>query len=258
VKTLKRYNQLKPSGSAIQKRIIVSIPLTGLVRVEWMLARYGQITPVNWSLAEFVQFVDTFSPLSFAVDDARNIAVKFAMEQNAEYLFFIDHDVILPPDTFIKVNNFIGEGKYPVLCGLYAAKGHPAEPLLFRGRGNSWFRNWKKGDKVWVDGIPMGCTVIHMDLLRAMWKESEEYRVGTNVVRRVFHTSRSVVVDPETSQFSIQGGTEDLWWCDRVLKEGWMKRLGYKVPDPKNPFLMDTSIWCGHIDPDGRIYWADK
>ncbi len=30
----------------------------------------------------------------------------------------------------------------------------PAEPLIYRGRGNSHFKKWKLGDKVWVDGVP--------------------------------------------------------------------------------------------------------
>ena len=257
MRTLRRNNKLIPSGKDIQTRIILSIPLTGLVRAEWMLARYGQTTPVNWSLAEFVQWIDSFSPLSYAVDDARNMAVQFAIERGAEWLLFIDHDTILPLDTFIKINSFISEGKYPVLCGLYAAKGSPAEPLLFRGRGNSWYRNWKKGDKVWVDGIPMGCTVIHMKLLKAMYDESEEYSAGAHKLRRVFKTERSVSIDPVTHARTMEGGTEDLWWCDRVLKEKWIERLGYKVPHPKWPFLIDTGIWCGHIDNDGRIYWPE-
>ena len=70
---------------------------------------------------------------------------------------FIDHDVILPPDTFLKINDYMRTAEFPVVSGLYFCKGSHPEPLIFRGRGNSYYDDWKKGDKVMVDGIPMGC-----------------------------------------------------------------------------------------------------
>ena len=243
------------SGRAIQTKVCVSIPLTGLVRAEWMLARYGQVIPCNWSNAELITWIDTFSPLSFAVDDARNIVVDRVVKEGFEWLVFIDHDVILPPDTFLKFNEYIGVGDIPVVSGWYNAKGNPPEPLLFRGRGNGWYRDWKPGQKVWVDGIPMGCALIHGKLLKAMWNESEEYMVGQTKVRRVFHTPRKTKIDEKTGAVGIYGGTEDLWWCDRVINEKWLKRLKYtKVMNKEFPFLVDTSLKCGHINNDGKIF----
>jgi len=255
-KQKKNYrSEIVDSLLPIQKRICVAIPYTGVVRVEWMKARYGQVIPVNWSVAELAQYVDTFSPLHYSVEDARNISVDYVVREGFEWLLFIDHDVVIPPDTFIKINNYMGEGDIPVVSGLYNAKGNPPEPLLFRGRGNSWYRNWKAGDKVWVDGIPMGCTLISGKLLAAMSEASEEYMAGGLRVRRVFHTPQKVRFDSQTGAYSAFGGTEDLWWCDRVIKEKWLHKTGFKkVASKKYPFLVDTSINCGHIDLNGRIY----
>ena len=255
MKLRKRNNELQFSGSAIQNRICIAIPLTGLVRVEWMMARYGQVIPVNWSAGELTQFFDTFSPLSYAVDDARNIAVGHAVANDFEWLLFIDHDVILPNDTFLKMNEYMSKGDIPVVAGIYNAKGNPAEPMIFRGYGNSWYRKWKYGDKVWVDGIPMGCTLISMKLLKPMWEESESYKIRDSVVKRVFYTPRSAHFDMEMGKFTAFGGTEDLWWCARVIKEKWLQKTGFKkVSKLRYPFLMDTSIKCGHIDNNGRVF----
>jgi len=254
-KILERHNKLLDSGEPIKRKICISIPLTGVVRAEWMLARYGQIIPVNWSNAELIQWIDTFSPLSYAVDDARNIAVDHAVKTDFEWLLFIDHDVIIANDTFVRLNEYIASGDYPVVAGVYNAKGVPPEPLLFRGRGNSWYRKWKYGEKVWVDGVPMGCTLISMKLLKPMYEASEEYKVRDLPLRRVFFTPRQVTFDPITGAYNSKGGTEDLWWCDRVLNEGWLKKTGFKkVVGKQFPFLVDTAIKCGHIDNDGRIF----
>ena len=41
---------VKESGDpGYVNRILIGTPVTGLVRVEWMQARYGQVIPVNWS-----------------------------------------------------------------------------------------------------------------------------------------------------------------------------------------------------------------
>jgi hypothetical protein len=88
------------------------------------------------------------------------------------------------------MGDYITEGKHPVVCGWYNAKGYPPEPLIFRGRGNSWYRKWKPGDKVEVDAVPMGCTLISGALLKVMWEDSEEYEVMNSRPRRVFKTPK--------------------------------------------------------------------
>ena len=238
-------------------KFMLGIPTTGNVRYEWAVARYSAIIPVNWSCRETA--VNILSPIGYHVDEARNIIVKKFIENDAEWLFFIDHDVLLPNDIWIRLNKYMRECDIPVISGLYYVKGSGPEPLLFRGMGEGPYYKWKRGDKVWVDGIPMGCTLIHGSLLRWCWKNAEPYKLpdGTEV-RRVFHTPRDVVHDPETGKYNVEMGTEDLWWCQRIIKNGVLKKTGWgKVARKKYPFLVDTGIFCQHIDPDGIQYPAN-
>lgn len=236
-------------------RIVVGIPMTGLLRSEWALARWGQIIPCNWSHSDVIEWMHQASPIGYAVAEARNVIVDKFIKSKAEWLFFIDHDVILPPDCFIKINNYMLQGDIPVVCGLYFAKAHPPEPLVYRGRGNGYFNGWKLGDKVWVDGIPMGCTLIHQSLLKEMWKDAEEYTAGGNRrVRRVFDTPGGIIHEPGEGIHSYQG-TEDLAWCNRVLAGDYLKKAGWpKIARKKYTFLIDTSIFCKHITNDGQVY----
>ena len=59
--------------SKAYKRILVGIPMTGLLRAEWVMARYSQVIPCNWSQVEAVRWLDQNSPIDFSVADARNI-----------------------------------------------------------------------------------------------------------------------------------------------------------------------------------------
>lgn len=242
----------------LSTRVMVGIPMTGLLRAEWCIARYGQVIPCNWAQTDGIRWVDSQSPMNYLVADARNSIVKAAVENNFEWLLFIDHDVILPQGFVIKINEYMHKMEVPVLSGLYFTKSIPAEPLIYRGRGSSYYDKWKMGDKVWVDGLPMGCTLIHMSILKEMYNDATEYQYKGETIRQVFETPRRVYIDPQTQNWFTSVGTEDLNWCSKVIQQGYLKRAGWdKIAKKKYPFLIDTSLFCKHISPNGRQYPAN-
>lgn len=252
---LQPHSRIVKNSAPLHNRVLVAIPMTGVIRAEFALARWSQVIPTNWSAKDLIQWVDTFSPLGFMVADARNVCVQEAVTQDFEWLLFIDHDVVLPSDAFIRINDYMRERKWPVVSGLYFTKSNPAEPLIYRGRGNSYFADWEIGDKVPVDGVPMGITLIHVPLLKAMYEESEEYLVGSTIVRRVFETPAKVLQNPETMSTHMLVGTEDLAWCTRVMTENFLEKSGWKKHQKMEfPFLMDTNIFCRHVDMNGVQY----
>lgn len=241
-------------------RILIATPTTGLVRMEWVAGRYGQIIPANWSHVEMHQWLSGYIPLRYQVADAQNLIVREVVQRDMEWCLLIEHDTIPPPDAFVRWNRYMIEEQVPVVSGLYYTRGRPAEPLVFRGRGTSFYRDWQFGDRVWCDGVPTGALLIHGGLLRAMWAESEEYEIKhangqVDVTRRVFDTPRHSWFDPETGQYNTFGGTSDLAWCARIMQEGFFKKAGWaQHQEMAYPFLVDTAIFCRHIDPDGQQY----
>jgi hypothetical protein len=243
-----------------QNRIMVGIPMTGLLRAEWVLARYGQVIPCNWSQVDSLQFIEQYSPVNYLVADARNLIVQQAVIGNFEWLFFIDHDVIIPPVTFLTLNEYMLSKKYPVVAGLYFTKSVPAEPLIYRGLGNSFYTDWKFGDIVPVTGHGMGCTLIHVSILKAMWDEMPEYQIGNWTCRKIFETPAKQWFDPQTLSWQAGTGTEDLNWCARVMEHEYFikaKKHGGdwgKFQKKEFPFIIDTRLYCRHIDFDGRQF----
>lgn len=257
-------NEILALSEHPRKRILIGIPMTGLVRSEWMIARYGQVIPCNWSQVDSIQWLNAWSPIDFMVADARNVLACQCVEQGFEWLFFIDHDVVLPPITIIKMNDRMIKGEVPIWSGLYFTKSKPSEPLIYRGRGNGYFPDWKLGDEVWVDGLPMGCTMIHRSILQALYADSEEYLIpggsGPDLaVRKIFETPAKVWFAPELRTWYTVTGTEDLRFCTRIMNEGIFKKAGWdEYEDKEFPFLIDTSIFCRHIDFDGIQYPANN
>lgn len=244
------------NGNSYINRVMIGTPVTGLVRIEWVGARYGQVIPMNWSYLYMNQFISAYMPLRYQVADAQNLIVKYAIEKEMEWLLLIEHDVIMPPDAFIRFNEYMLKEETPVVSGLYFCRGRPSYPLVFRGRGNSVYTDFELGDKVWADGVPTGILLIHMGILREMWADSDPYQVGGQQTRRVFESPRDIWYDPEEPQnMSIFGGTSDLNWCNRVMKEGYFKKAGWDAyQEMTYPFLVDTAIFCQHINPDGEVF----
>ena len=234
-------------------RILIATPTTGTVRMEWVHARYGQIIPTNWSQVEMTQWMNNYIPSEYLLADAENLIAKQVVENNYEWLLSIEEDNILPRDAFVRINEYMTKGDIPIVSGLYFTKSNPTEPILYRGRGNGSFRNFKMGQKVWVDGVPFGFTLIHGNIIRALWDESEEYSVGNQVTRKVFNLPDRNFSDE--AGFGAIRGTTDLQWCTRLIDDKILKKAGFpKIQLKKYPFLVDTNLFIQHVDKQGRMY----
>ena len=257
-------HELNKNTGSWTNRILIAIPTTGLVRVEWMMAKYSQVIPTNWSNVEMTQWLNTYVPLEYQLPDAENLIAKQVVEGNYEWFLSLEQDNVIPPDTYIKLKQYMVEKKVPIVSGVYFTKSQPAEPILYRGRGNGSFQDFKMGDKVWADGIPFGLTLIHGSIIRAIWNESEEYMVGNEVTRKVFDLPDfssgnlgfgNLEPDDVKGRFSSVRGTTDLNFCKRIMRDDIFKKAGWGAYQKKKyPFLVDTSIFVQHIDETGRMY----
>jgi hypothetical protein len=249
--------QFIKSGHQPKNRLLIVTATLGIVRVEWAGARFGQVIPCNWSLGQQWYGPNMVIPMSYLVADAQNVGVQCAIEGDYEFLFLHEDDVILPPDCFLKLNEYMRKADVPIVSGLYYTKSQPAEPVLYRGSGTSYFADWKMGDKVWVDGCPTGCLLIHRSILDIVHKEAPEYKTIDGVTRKqVFVTAAEVFMDPQTKQYSAACGTSDLVFCKNVIKNNVLAKAGWKKLAKKQyPFLVDTTLYCGHIDlTSGRVF----
>jgi len=244
-------------GGNPRHRLLCVTPTLGKVRVEWAIHRYNQVVPCNWSSSSQHVGVRQLVPMHYLVAEGQNIAVQHMVENNFEWLLLWEDDVVAPVDAFIKLNKYIGNGEYPVVSGLYFTKGEYSEPIIYRGRGNSYYRSWRMEDKVRVDGVPTGFLLIHSSVLELMYEESPEYTsIGGLKLRKVFETPSTVKFNEVNGQMESLKGTSDLYWCKRVIKENVLGRSGWKkFAGDKNPFLVDTDIFCQHIDLEtGKQY----
>jgi hypothetical protein len=250
-------NELLKNSKKENWGVFIGTPCTGLVRMEWAMARFGQIIPCNWGYRQAVIWMTSMNPLGFLVPDAQNLIVKrFIEDGKTEWLALIEQDNVIPPDFFLRLNDYMRNRTVPIVSGLYYTKSEPAEPMVYRGRSNSYYKDWKIGDKVWCDAVPTGSLMIHRSILEVLWNESEEYVCGTppQVTRRVFSQPQYSWQTP-SGGWETATGTSDMEFCSRIIVQDVFKRAGWpKYSKKQYPFLVDTGIFVGHIDNDGRVF----
>lgn len=245
---------VKNRETETMRRVLIGVPTLGTVRIEWAAAVGGLVIPCNWSNS-------SAHILGFLVADAQNILVQQALRDGFKYLLLLEDDVLPPANLFLQMELHMDAG-IPVVSGLYHVKsnGPRPEPMIYRGRGNGAFRDWKPGQQVWADGVPTGCLLIHRDILQALWDESPEYTLkpigGDIKLRKMFHTPRWAFTDMGTNTYQKMMGTSDLQFCADVRAKGIFTKAGFpKYQKKKFPFLVDTAIACGHIDrATGQVF----
>ena len=253
---VKPYKMIIDSGnSKYVNRVMIGTATEGDIRMEWAGARYGMTIPTNWSHVNVVQFLNPYIPKRFSVADAQNLIVQHAIDKKFEWLWLIEDDTIPSQDATIIMNKYMRDESHPVVSGLYFTRSDPSDPMMYRGRGTSYYTKWKLGDKVYVDGVPTGMLLVHMGLMKAIWEDSPEYETQGRRVRRVFKNPEDQWYNPEKGEFGQLTGTTDLDWCTRIMEGGYFKKAGWdKFQKMKYPFLVDTNLACMHIDADSTQY----
>src|SRR5208337_1804156 len=78
------------------------------------------------------------------IEEARDLCAENAIKLGAKYLWFVDDDVIPPPNTVRKLINVLQNHPEVKVCGgIYCTKQDPPQPLVFRGNGVGSYWNWK-------------------------------------------------------------------------------------------------------------------
>ena len=107
---------------------------------------------------------------------ARNKIASKALENNCDYLLFLDDDMIFEPDLLIKLLKH----KKDIVGGLAFLRKEPHEPSMFTlNNDNKTYDpifQWHTGAIVDCDAIGMAATLINTDVLEAMKPISQKHK----------------------------------------------------------------------------------
>lgn len=163
--------------------------------------------------------------------EARNNFCKQALKLQADYVLWLDSDMIFPADLMSKMMAHMEEGK-DIVSGLYFRRRAPFTPVLFskldvdeNGEG-VWkdYDDYPRDTTFEVEGIGMGCCLMRTAVIEDMLLNDHDWFTP------------------------FAGFGEDLAFSIRA------RRLGYKIH-------VDSTIKCGHVGQvivDERIWDANR
>ena len=111
------------------------------------------------------------SPRRMSIDRMRNMTAKIALEWEADYLMFIDDDIVIPIDSFPKM---LAHDK-DIVAGWTIIRGHPFFNMFFRfidkeekklKQCQHWEQNEIVNNCIDVDAVGFSCALIKTSLLK--------------------------------------------------------------------------------------------
>lgn len=180
------------------------------------------------------------------VGKARNDLVRLSLSSNAEVIWFIDDDIVLPPGAWSLVDRALELG---IVSGLYFNRRPPYTPQIYTKAQESKYQGpntvyWpvEKYDEglMVVDACGGGCLAIRADVFKKLEIHHNEHleaikaaaaRLGTGPDVELLKNSRPTM-SPWFEFTDVKG--EDLYFCERA------KEAGFTV-------WCDTTVKCQHI-----------
>lgn len=164
-------------------------------------------------------------------DEARNFVVQKSLEAGADWVFFVDDDVILPKNALQVLLETATKNDYKVIGGEYPLKINPYQSasVIYTEDGKSVAPDVSSGGIIDINGIlPTGCMLVSCALLREMggnWFQEYRKRLAPGVEEML--------------------RTDDYPFTQRCVEMGII---------PK----MHTGVKCQHVDFKRRVVYGEK
>ncbi len=138
-----------PGYWEIQPTVLVCTLHTDVTTMAWAYGLRNLIVPGQ-----------VFGLAGMPFDMARNVACQQALQAGADYLFFLDSDVIPPKDTILRLMKH----DLPIVSGIYCRRSPPhAVPVMIRN--GQWVTEYPANSLIEVDYVGAGCLLIRRDVL---------------------------------------------------------------------------------------------
>jgi hypothetical protein len=192
--------------------VLLAILTREIVTTKWAHGFRNLILPANSGVS---------FRLGAPYDVMRNSACSDALKNGYTWIFFLDDDVVPPPDAFLRLSRHGAD----VISGLYYRRSEPICPVAMtidpQGQPQ-WVTSWHPPNSVVeVDLVGAGCLLLHRRVLERMPPPWFEWEIGRG--------------EPKTSSSGGRSAmSEDFAFCTRA------KEAGFKV-------YLDTSIQCEHV-----------
>lgn len=199
------------------KKILIAIPTARYIEADTFKSIYDLILPEGYHVT-YQHFY------GYRVDQVRNLIADWVVK-GFDYLFSVDHDIVLPPDALLKLLRV----DKPLVCGVYRQRVEPQQIEIFKypvqTRMSIEELYSAPQDRVRIGGCGFGCTLVHKDVLIKVGYPQFEYHVALD-------HANTISEDTDFCRKVDSCGIE--MWCDRTVLCGHIGSSTLHVQVPVN------------------------
>ena len=182
----------------------------------------------------------TFHTQRQLVHTARNLIIEGSLARNPDdltHVFFIDDDVIVPPDGLLRLLDDSQKYDLPIVTGWCIQRSKPFFPCVYRRNGEGRHVHLTKfcDGLQEIDACGGACLLIRVDVLRAIQATGEPW-----------------------FDFPANGYSEDLAFCDRATRLGFRIALDFRVKCTHLGILEANYDLFKEIEDQGIAYDNDE
>lgn len=243
----------------INPLIALGIPSWGRVTLAWSRAYKYLGGPLGSTMVELDPVIGR------PIAEARNTLMQQAIDANAEFLFMLGDDNLLPGHTIpAMLQTFRNHPEIDLLTGVYWTKAWPTQPYLWRGMQRGPFLDWKLGELLRVDYAGCDALMIRLsDRVKALgpdwfatdwlWEPEQERPSDIATEDFYFYTRARRAGIALWCDTSLQGLHEDRTSGMLFGLTSEMPQAGGLVPDlpapSDGPLVRIADIGCGAEQP---------
>lgn len=197
--------------------VMIAVPTKDrVIRMEWATALYQLAPPMACT-----RVLNIYPDMP--VDQARNTAVERAIKLDADFLFFLDDDVLVPNNTLRRfVQQMQLHPDWDAITAIVPTKHEERDICVFRKGEPGPFWRWDFPETFEIDFCGMAACMIR-----------------TSAFEKV-----------EEPWFQWIRDTDG----QHVFEEGEDVNFTRKLKAAGGTLMADGAVLCGHIDLDGTIY----
>lgn len=199
-------------------QVLVGILHTDVTTLSWSFGIRNLIIPGKEEHRRFSPFMPV---CGMPFDHARNACAQQCLALGAEWMFFLDSDVVPPRDALLRLIS----RRLPFVAGVYHRRSPPAGVPVMQKPAGQWVLHYPPNTLIEVDVVGSGCMLIHRSVLESM-PPQDPARGKTYFDWKV---------DMAHTLPPGEGMSEDFTFCAAIRKH-----LGVKI-------MVDTGVQCKHL-----------
>lgn len=154
-------------------KVMVAIPCGATMPVEFVSSLIGLVSQKQMLKDKYDVEIEVVFHTGSLVYEARNRLVKIAKDYKADFILWLDSDMVFVPEILLQLMDEMGKCNADILSGVYFKRTPPFTPAVYVRKDDGLYYAVAEFPEqpFEVDGMGFGCVLMKTDVLNYLDEE---------------------------------------------------------------------------------------